>query len=108
MPIEHSIRSTLQCGEGEIGFSCPSCKNGIEADEVFPLIEESQNPFKPRPEVECAACHGRAIVSDLVVEGGAFANVVLRLWNWPPLKPAFVAKAAEVRGAEVTVLEERV
>jgi hypothetical protein len=51
-------------------------------------------------------CNARTAVCDVSVEGGAFANLVIRFWNWWPLTPAFVAQVQEKCGVPMTLLHE--
>lgn len=108
MEVHASMRPKLEMGGDAMPeFSCPSCKKDIDADEVMPLIEEIGNPFKGSPEVKCPKCKKKAPIDALTVEGGVFANLTLRFWNWWPLKEPFVAELGRVCGAPAVVLYER-
>lgn len=89
-------------------FRCPTCREEIDADKVFALLDDLANPFLAPPQIECDACHASLVVSQLTVEGAVFANVVLRFWNWWPLKPSFIEDVAKTCGAQVTVIYHRV
>jgi hypothetical protein len=108
MEVEHSLRAMLiTAGDDMPGFACPSCKQAVEADDVFPLLDQISNPFHLPPETRCPGCGTMTRVNDLDVTGGAFANLTFRFWNWWPLKEAFVAELAERIGTKVTVLYDR-
>lgn len=105
-----AIKSTLRCvlqvaGDRSPRFRCPSCNARVDVDDVWSLAEDA---FIPPPDVECDACQKRSPVEALVVKGGAFGNLVLRFWNWPPLTDAFLATVAERCGGPVVRLWQRV
>lgn len=109
MEVHSSIRAKLAMGlDDEMPvFGCPKCKAEIDADDVLPLVEEIENPFEGVPEVKCPKCKKANAVDALSVEGGAFANLTLRFWNWWPLKESFVEEVSARCGAPAVVLYER-
>jgi hypothetical protein len=109
MEVRASSRPELQTSGDEMPvFECPKCKAEIDADDVLPLVEEVASAFKAVPDVACAKCRKKTPIVDLRVEGGAFANLSLRFWNWWPLKPSFVEELAAVCGAPASVVYERI
>jgi hypothetical protein len=109
MEIHSSVRAQLEAASDDMpGFACPKCETEIEADDVFPLIEDLASPFKPVPEIACHKCRKKTAIDALVTENCAFANLTLRFWNWWPLKPSFVEQVERECGARAKIVYDRV
>lgn len=112
-------RTVFDAGQGDpMAVTCPHCSAVIDLlDEDFELSDEAWEPFREVVHgwgegrdviVPCPAC-GRPVeptfwkwADDYFV----FAHLGFMFWNWPPLRPEFVAEFTRHLADHRTVLLE--
>jgi hypothetical protein len=99
----------LLAGDEMPEFACPVCGAEVASETVMERLAKPENPFLAPPQVvACARCNSSLVLNELTVNNGAFVNVVLRFWNWWPLKEELVAELREMSGGSgVAVFHER-
>jgi hypothetical protein len=109
--LTHTTQTQLLHGDEMPEFACPACGAAMDTDAVMERMMNPENPFLvPTPtRLSCARCNKSLALNELAVSNGAFVNVVLRFWNWWPLKPEFIAELGQIGGREsLAVFHERV
>jgi hypothetical protein len=93
-------------GGGDDEFRCPHCGAvSTYGDPQWAPFETAMAAWHAgRPsDVPCVACGRSAPIGDWVA--WAFARVGLQFWNWPPLRPEFVAEAGRRLGHRVRLVD---
>ncbi|MEU8802836.1 hypothetical protein [Spirillospora sp. NPDC048819] len=110
-------RSVFDAGQGEpSAVSCPHCATTIElVDEGYELVREAWEPFGEAMTewsegrdgiIACPACT-RAVEPAAwrwADDYFAFGHLGFTFWNWPPLRPEFVAEFTRRLAGHRTVL----
>lgn len=112
-------RTVFDAGQGEpMAVTCPYCSATVGlVDEYFELVDEAWEPFREVVHgwdegrdvvIPCAAC-GRPVEPNSwkwADDYFALAHLGFRFWNWPPLRPEFVAEFTRHLADHRTVLLE--
>ncbi|MBA0053014.1 hypothetical protein E0L36_19690 [Streptomyces sp. AJS327] len=111
-------RTVFDAGQGEpSAVTCPHCAVEIRlVDEYWSPVEESWHRFAPAvgswaegddEPVACPSCDRAAPVHTWHwADYFAFGSLGFTFWNWPDLRPEFVADVARRLGGHRTVLLE--
>lgn len=112
-------RTVFDAGQGEpSAVTCPHCAAKMPlGDEHWSLIEETWAQFRDALEswgeghdepVACPSCHRTAPVHTWLWADDyfAFGHLGFTFWNWPTLRPEFVADFSRRLGGHRTVLLE--
>jgi len=107
--LSYAPRSRLLVdGDNLPGVACPACGAEVGTAAVVEWMGDLEHVSQAAPHVVCESCGKSLAPNDLAVTGGAFANVVLRFWNWWPLKRELIAELSQIVGARCVVFYERI
>ncbi|GII61088.1 hypothetical protein Skr01_11730 [Sphaerisporangium krabiense] len=112
-------RTVFDAGQGEpMAVTCPHCSVRIElVDENFALVHTAWDPFHEVVDgwregrdvvIPCPACARPVEPASWIWADDhfAFGHLGFTFWNWPPLRPEFVAELTRrLAGHRVVLLE---
>jgi len=97
---------TVFHGDGADRVACPGCAAAADWDWLSDAIGDWHAGGDGRR--ACPACGRTLGLNDWAWEPAwAFALLGLRFWNWPPLRPAFVAEVGRLLGHRIVVVAGR-
>jgi hypothetical protein len=94
-------RTVFDSGQGRVALFCPGCHGKDPDDHAW--TEAVTEWFEGgRGLLACAQCHTAHPITEWIFEPAwGFSSVGCTFWNWPPLKPSFVADIARVLGHRI-------